>query len=129
VIVDASAILAIVFGESDHPQFSSILKQEPVLRMSAVNYLEAAVRIDGSGDPRYLPGLDLIINASGISIVPVTHAHALLAREAYRRFGKGNHKARLNLGDCFAYALAKESGEPLLFKGNDFRQTDIQSAL
>jgi ribonuclease VapC len=73
--------------------------------------------------------LDRLIEVSGVKVVPVTAEQAGLAREAYRKYGKGNHPAKLNLGDCFAYALAKARGEPLLFKGHDFRRTDVEPAI
>jgi ribonuclease VapC len=129
VIVDASALLAVALGEPEILDFTRVMDGAPSLRISSVNYLEAAIKVDGSGKRELIEALRRTIDTAGIITVAVTPQHAELAREAYRRFGKGNHKARLNLGDCFAYALAKESGEALLFKGNDFRQTDIQSAL
>jgi ribonuclease VapC len=86
--------------------------------------------IDGSRDPVASRRLDDLLRAAGLAVEPVTEAQARIAREAYRDFGKGSgHPAQLNFGDCFAYALAKVTGEPLLFKGNDFSQTDIASAL
>lgn len=97
--------------------------------MSPVNYLEAAVKADGLRDTRKGEELDNLIAGFGIEIVPVTSEQAFLAREAYQKFGKGNHAAKLNLGDCFAYALAKARREPLLFKGEDFRMTDIEAAV
>lgn len=129
MILDASAVLAVVFGESDFREFNAAMNRAPTLSMSAVNYLEAAIRVDGMSDPRLAASLKRLIEINGVAVLSATRRHAELAREAYRRFGKGNHKANLNFGDCFAYALAKDSGEPLLFKGNDFRQTDILSAL
>ena len=97
--------------------------------MSPVNFLEAAVRIDQYGSEDKSQKLDQLIQAFSIDIVNVTPEQTRLAREAYRRFGKGNHPAKLNLGDCFAYALAMARREPLLFKGDDFRMTDIEAAL
>lgn len=129
MILDASAVLAVIFGESDYPEINAAMNRASALSMSAVNYLEAAIKIDGMGDPRLAAALEQLVAINGVAILPATPHHAELAREAYRRFGKGNHKARLNLGDCFAYALAKETGEPLLFKGDDFPQTDILAAL
>jgi ribonuclease VapC len=102
------------------------LAPEPVI--SPVNFLEAAIRADALGAAESQE-LDRLIETSGIEIAPVTPQQARLAREAYRRFGNGNHPARLNIGDCFAYALAKARNEPLLFKGDDFPQTDIEAAV
>lgn len=84
--------------------------------------------LEGKAGPSVSPALDALLARFGIELVPVTLDQAEAARVAWRRFGKGNHPARLNFGDCFSYALAKTTGEPLLFKGNDFAQTDIQAA-
>ena len=97
--------------------------------MSAGNWLEAAIIVDGRGDATARIRFDELLDAGGIEITPVSVEQARVARLAYQQFGRGNHPARLNYGDCFAYALAKVTGEPLLFKGNDFVQTDIQPAL
>lgn len=129
MIVDASALLAIVFGENEASRFGRALVRARRPSMSSVNFLEAAIRVDQLGDPAIVKDLDRAIEASGMVIVAATPAHAFLARQAYRRFGKGNHPAKLNFADCFAYALAKETGEALLFKGNDFSKTDIPFAL
>jgi ribonuclease VapC len=130
VIVDASALLAILFEEPDARKMENILGETPDdLVMSPVNYLEAAVRVDQFKSEEKALKFHALIQAAKIEIVPVTAEQAYLAREAYKRFGKGNHAAKLNLGDCFAYALSKTRGEPLLFKGDDFRQTDVEAAL
>jgi ribonuclease VapC len=128
MIVDASALLAILLREPERPRFRELiaLAAEPVI--SPVNFVEAAIRADALGEEERL-GLDRLLQISGIAIVQVTGEQAQLARDAYRKFGKGNHPARLNLGDCFAYALAKARNEPLLFKGDDFRLTDVEAAL
>jgi ribonuclease VapC len=98
--------------------------------MSAASYLETSIVIDRSRDPRPSRQFDLLLHEAGIEIVPVTVEQARIAREAYRDFGKGSgHPAGLNFGDCFAYALATDRGEPLLYKGDDFVHTDIRSAL
>jgi ribonuclease VapC len=131
VIVDASAILAIMLEEEDGDIFEDVLLKgvKKGLLMSPVNYLEAAVRLDNLKDTRKGSELDNLIDGFGIDLEPVAPEQAYLAREAYQHFGKGNHPAKLNLGDCFAYALAKARGEPLLFKGDDFRKTDVEAAL
>jgi ribonuclease VapC len=99
-------------------------------RAGKSGFLEAAMVIDGSRDPVASRRFDELLRAADLAIEPVTEAQAGIAREAYRDFGKGSgHRAQLNFGDCFAYALAKVTGEPLLFKGSDFSQTDITSAL
>jgi ribonuclease VapC len=127
MIVDASVLIAILRDESDAPHFAQVLanRSEPC-RLSAANYLEAAVVIDSSGDREASSRLDDLIAKAGIIIEDVTANQARIARTAYRNYGKGGgHPARLNFGDCFAYALAQETGDCLLFKGNDFTHTDV----
>ncbi len=129
MIVDASAILAIILDEPDADRFNRAISDElEDLLMSPVNFLEAAVRSDQHSDAAS-EAFDKIIRISSIKLAEVTKQQTDLAREAYRRYGKSNHPAKLNLGDCFAYALAKARGEPLLFKGDDFSQTDIEAAI
>jgi ribonuclease VapC len=130
VIVDASAILAILFDEPERGAFQRAIADAAGDHvMSPVNYLEASIKADDPRHPRKGVELDLLLSALSVTLAPVTLEQARLARSAYKRFGKRNHSARLNLGDCFAYALAKARGEPLLFKGSDFAQTDIESAI
>lgn len=129
MIVDASALLAIILDEPDGKAFSRAIADElEDLLISPVNFLEAAIRADKEGEAT-AQALDQVMRVSGIEISPPTRNQVRLAREAYKAYGKGNHAAKLNLGDCFAYALAKARGEPLLFKGDDFRHTDIKAAL
>src|SRR5207248_3635376 len=110
--------------------FARIADAAPRCRMSAANYLEAAIIIDGRRDPIASRRLDDLLTELRMTIEPVTEAQAHIARQAYRDFGRGSgHPARLNFGDCFAYALARATGKPLLFKGDDFRHTDIMPAL
>jgi len=99
------------------------------LTMSPFNYLEAAIRIDRLGSPDKSQKFDELIDALDIEIAHSGREQAHLARQAYQAFGRGRHPAKLNIGDCFAYALSKARGEPLLFKGEDFRRTDIEAAL
>jgi len=130
MIVDASALIAILRDEPEAALFAHAIAQAATRRISAANYLEAALVIDGSRDPVVSRRFDDLVNAAGLSIEPVTENHVRVAREAYRDFGKGSgHAAQLNFGDCFAYALARSTGEPLLFKGGDFVHTDIRPAL
>ncbi|MEJ6781839.1 type II toxin-antitoxin system VapC family toxin [Aminobacter sp. Piv2-1] len=130
MIVDASALLAILLAEDDSDRFKRhIASTSGPHAMSPVNYLEAAVRVDRFPAAAKSTELDNLIGALDVRIVDVTSEQARLAREAYQKFGKGNHAAKLNLGDCFAYALAKARREPLLFKGEDFRMTDIEAAI
>jgi len=129
MIVDASAIIGILRAEPEAQEFSKAIVAARERRVSAVNFVEAAIIIDGSRDPIASRRFDELIREAELQIEPVTPAQARLAREAYRDFGKGSgHRAALNLGDCFAYALAKEKREPLLFKGEDFKHTDIARA-
>ena len=124
-MIDSSALIAILQDEPERPVLVRKLAQDPVRLISAANWLETAIVIDDRFGEAGARDLKLLLIEAAVEIVPVTAAQAELARAAYRRFGRGNHLARLNYGDCFAYALAAETGEPLLFKGNDFGQTDI----
>jgi len=131
LIIDASAILAIMLEELDGDMMEDVLlkaSRRPHL-MSPMNYLETAVRLDGLKNSKKGEELDPLLAGFGIDIVEIDAVQARLAREAYKTYGKGNHPARLNLGDCFAYALSKARREPLLFKGDDFRQTDVEAAV
>ncbi|RXH09671.1 type II toxin-antitoxin system VapC family toxin [Bradyrhizobium guangzhouense] len=129
MIVDTSALIAILRNEPEAQRCALAIESHPIRRISAANFVEAAVVIDASRDPIASRRFDELMKEAQISIESVTQAQAQVAREAYRDFGKGSgHPARLNFGDCFAYALAKSTGEPLLFKGDDFIHTDIVSA-
>lgn len=130
MIVDASAVIAILRDEPEAQVCAKAIAQAASRRISAVNYVEAAVVIDASRDPIASRRLDDFFRAAKMSVEPVTERHARIAREAYRDFGRGSgHAAGLNFGDCFAYALAKSANEPLLFKGGDFAHTDVTSAV
>ena len=130
MIIDTSALIAILRAEDDASEMAYAIERARDRRISAANYLEAAVVIDGSRDPVASRRFDELVDAAELRIESVTGKQAQIAREAYRDFGKGSgHKARLNFGDCFAYALAKTTGEPLLYKGDDFTHTDISPAL
>ncbi len=129
MIVDASALLAVVLDEPDADAFSRAIADElEDLLISPINFLEAAIRSDKLGE-QTSQAFDEIIRVSGIKVYSPTLHQTRLARAAYQRYGKGNHPAKLNLGDCFAYALAKARSEPLLFKGDDFKLTDVEAAL
>ena len=130
MIVDTSVLIAILRREPDARSFSDAIEAAGRRRLSAGSYLEASVVVDSNRDPVLSRRFDELIKDAQIVIEPVTEAQARIARDAYRDFGKGSgHPAGLNFGDCFAYALAKDLDEPLLFKGNDFAQTDIAPAL
>ena len=129
MIIDTSAIIAVLRDERDAVSFARAIADATTRRISAVNFVESAVVIDASRDPIATRRFDDFMKEASILIEPVTAQQAQIARAAYRDFGKGSgHPARLNFGDCFAYALAKESSAPLLFKGKDFAQTDIAVA-
>jgi len=130
MIIDTSALVAILRAESDAAEYARAIQQSRVRRMSAVNFVETAAVIDGARSPIASRRLDELLQEAEISIEPVTEAQAHLARSAYRDFGRDSgHPAKLNFGDCFAYALAKAIGEPLLFKGDDFARTDVRAAI
>lgn len=128
MIVDSSAIVAILSAESDARELADAVEEADDCRVSVVNYVETAIVLDSRRDPALSRRFDAFIREAQVILEPVTVEQAKLAREAYRDFGKGRHGAGLNLGDCFAYALAKEKGEALLFKGDDFRRTDVEAA-
>lgn len=129
MIVDTSAVVALLRAEPEAPAFAAAIERARSPRMSAAGYVETAAVIDQARDPVVSRALDELVDVAGIGIEPVTEGQARLAREAYRDFGRGSgHPAGLNFGDCFSYALAKETGEPLLFKGQDFSRTDVHVA-
>ena len=128
MIIDTSAVLAILFGESDAGRYEDAISAAWPRRMSVVALLEAAMVLESRGGAAAGQELDVLLEKARVELVPVTPEHANAARRAWRRFGKGNHPAALNFGDCFAYALAETTGEPLLFKGGDFARTDITAA-
>ena len=128
MIVDSSAILAVLCGEPDAERYETAIAQALDCRMSVANLLEVFIVVESRGGAAAGHECDAFLEEAGIESVPVTSEHAEVARRAWRRFGKGNHPAGLNFGDCFAYALARTAGEPLLFKGEDFTRTDIEAA-
>jgi ribonuclease VapC len=128
VIIDTSAIIAILRDEPDASAFAGAIARASKRRVSAMNYVEGAAVIDASRDPIASRRFDDLFREAELLIEAVTEPQARIAREAYRDFGKGRHRAGLNLGDCFAYALAKVTREPLLFKGEDFSRTDVEPA-
>ena len=126
MIVDSSAIVAIVREEAEAAGLAALIAKQPRAEMSAGNYLETSIVIDSDRDPALSAGLDALLDRLGVTVAPVTESQARLARQAHRDFGKGSgHPAKLNFGDCFAYALATERGEPLLYKGEDFAHAGV----
>jgi ribonuclease VapC len=130
MIVDSSTIIAILSGEPDAEELNEVLSWASRPRLSVANYLEAAIVLDRHRSPGPGERLDRYLAAARIELVEVTESQVRIARSAYRNFGKGSgHPAALNVGDCFAYALAVERDQPLLYTGNDFKHTDIRTAL
>ena len=130
MIVDSSALIAILRDEPEAERLADQIDSAQVLKISAATYFEASMVADRSKDAMVGSRFDLLCERISLTIVPFDQSQARIARDAYRQFGKGSgHKARLNFGDCFAYALAKATGEPLLYKGGDFSHTDVASAL
>lgn len=130
MIIDSSAIVAILKDEPEGSAFSVILDSAATVRISAASYLECSIVIDKNRDPVLSAGLDDLIEEAEIAIEPVTAAQAKIARQAYRDYGRGSgHRANLNFGDCFSYALARDKREPLLYKDDDFVHTDLRPAL
>jgi ribonuclease VapC len=128
MIVDISAPTAILYREPEVANFVEIIHEAEILRISVANYVELSMVVERQLGPDGMRQAEAFMRRAGIVIEPVTLEHGELARQAFLDFGKGRHKAGLNFGDCFAYALAKAFGEPLLYKGNDFAQTDIRAA-
>ena len=130
MIIDTSALIAILFAEPEAEACAKAIEGAGHRRLSAANFLETAIVLENGRDPVASRRLDDLLREAAISIEPFDETQAIVAREAYRDFGKrSGHPARLNFGDCFAYALARRFGEPLLFKGSDFVHTDIAPAL
>ena len=128
MIIDYSVVVAILLREGDGDHFAVKIADAWPRRMSVASLLESTMVVEGRVGSSGSSDLDALLETYEIEMVPVTLEQAEAARQAWRRFGKGNHPARLNFGDCFSYALALTTGEPLLFKGNDFAQTDIDPA-
>jgi ribonuclease VapC len=129
IVVDTSALLAVLLDEPEKARFRDFLAEAPRKMVSAVNVLEAGIVMSTRRGPDGLAALADLIDRAEIEVVPFDHAQSQLALAAFQAFGKGRHAARLNICDCAAYALAKGTNLPLLYKGNDFAATDITAAL
>jgi ribonuclease VapC len=128
MVIDSSALIAILCDEADAAQLEAAIEADPVRLVSPGNLLETSIVIEARFGEAGGRELDLLLHKAHIEIVAFDEDQANLARDGYRRFGKGRHPAGLNFGDCFAYALAIARGEPLLFKGDDFAKTDVKDA-
>jgi ribonuclease VapC len=129
MIIDTSALAAIVFREADRDSYRQAIIQAPRRVISAATYVELSIVVDSRHDPVVSRSLDDLLTSLGIEVADLTADQARIARSAHRDFGRGSgHPARLNYGDCFSYALAKQTDEPLLWKGDDFGHTDVRRA-
>jgi ribonuclease VapC len=129
MVIDSSALIAILQFEAEHVPFRRAIARAATRLVSATTLLETSMVILGRQQEQGLGELDDLIASSDIRIVPFDARHSALALDAFRRYGKGRHRAGLNMGDCFSYALAKATGLPLLFKGDDFVHTDVKPAV
>ena len=125
MVLDTSAVLAILQNERERRAFSEALAAAETRAMSTATFVESSIVLEARYGADAVRDFDLLLSKAQIALVPLDAEQAHLARQAFRRFGKGRHPASFNLGDCFAYALARSLGEPLLFKGNDFRRSDV----
>lgn len=128
MIIDTSALIAILRDEPERGAFNDAIARSGTCQISAATFVEASIVVETSRGYDGARDLDLLIATAGIEIAPVDAEQARIARQAFRQYGKGQSAAGLNYGDCFSYALAKATGLPLLFKGNDFSQTDLEAA-
>ena len=129
MIIDTSAIVAILRNEPERHKFNMAIEEAETRLISAVTFVEASIIIESRYGPDGTRALELFMSKASIEIVDVDSEQAYAARNAYRHYGKGRHRAGLNFGDCFSYALARITGEQLLFKGNDFGFTDVEMVL
>ena len=129
MILDTSAMVAILYREPEAAAFVQLIHDAGMWSISVASYVELSMVMEKQLGPEGMRQAEAFFRRAGIAIEPVTVEQGELARQAFLDFGKGRHKAGLNFGDCFSYALAKATGEPLLFKGNDFAETDIQAAM
>jgi ribonuclease VapC len=128
MIIDTSALVAILYREPEAEAFARMIHDADICRISVASYVELSMLIETQLGPEGMRQAEVFLRRAGITVEPVTVEQGELARQAFLDFGKGRHRAGLNFGDCFSYALAKAMGEKLLFKGNDFSLTDITAA-
>lgn len=127
MVIDTSALVALLGREPEAERLAQAIQGDPVRLISAVTHFEAALVMESRHGPKGGAELDRLVDRADFEIVPVTAEQSAMARQAWRRYGKGRHRAGLNFGDCFSYALARHAGEPLLFKADDFSRTDIEA--
>lgn len=125
MVLDTSVLVAILSDEPEAPGLEAAIENDPVRLLSAASLLEAAIVVESRYGPAGERELDLLVHRAGVEVVSVDREQVEIARHAYQEFGKGHHLAALNFGDCFPYALSKVTGEPLLFCGTDFGETDV----
>jgi len=128
MVIDSSALAAILFGEPERRQFIEAIESADACLLSVANWVEISIVVEARHGAEGVRDLERFIDLASIELVPVDEEHGRVARDAWVRFGKGRHRAALNFGDCFAYALAKAAGHVLLFKGEDFTHTDLVAA-
>ena len=129
MVIDPSAIVAILFGEQDAERLSAAIDADPIRLMSAASVLETSMVIENEQGEEGEREMDFLLLKIGVEIIAFNEEQLKVARYAFREYGKGRHAAGLNFGDCFSYALSRTSGEPLLFKGDDFTKTDVTACL
>ena len=129
MVIDTSAIAAILFAEDDAERYAEVIARDQIRLVSAGTVLECSLVVEGELGEEGGRELDLLVLRAGIETIAFNADQLSIARHAFRTFGKGRHPAGLNYGDCFSYALSKSSGEPLLFKGADFSETDVRPVL
>ncbi|MEA3276179.1 MAG: type II toxin-antitoxin system VapC family toxin [Pseudomonadota bacterium] len=128
MVIDTSALLAILRDEPERRAFNEAIESAETRSLSAASFVEVSIVIEARYGPEGIRDLDLFLSKAEIALIPVDSDQGYVARQAFRHFGKGRHPAGLNFGDCFSYALARTLGEPLLSKGDDFSKTDLQLA-
>ncbi|HMA12483.1 MAG TPA: type II toxin-antitoxin system VapC family toxin [Steroidobacteraceae bacterium] len=127
MVIDTSALVALLSMEPEAARIAQAIEADPVRLISAATLVEAAIVVEARQGEAATKELDLLLARAGVQVEAVTAAQAELARQGWHRFGKGRHAAGLNFGDCFGYALSKATGEALLFKGEDFTNTDVDA--
>lgn len=127
MVIDPSAILAIIYTEPEAQTFLDLINQSIGCFLSSPGYVELSIVLGTRHGEKGVENLDALLESLSVIVVPFSPAQARIAADAFLKFGKGRHPAKLNMGDCFSYALAQDLGQPLLFKGNDFGQTDVDT--